>query len=63
MRRSCRSFLQAECNPDALADALFPMLKGDNSKLIRKFYEIHENIRLDASKQAAQAVMELIDAN
>lgn len=56
-------FLQAECNPDALADALFPMLKGNNSKLVRKFYEIHENIRLNASKQAAQAVMELIDAN
>ena len=56
-------FLQAECNPDALADALFDMLIGDNSKLIERFYTIHQNIRLDASKQAAKAVTELLDAN
>nr|WP_239032165.1 lipid-A-disaccharide synthase [Pseudoalteromonas sp. MMG022] len=56
-------FLQQECNSDALADALYPMLKGDNSVLIDKFYEIHHNIRLDASKQAANAVEELINAD
>lgn len=56
-------FLQDECNSDALADALFPMLKGDSQALIDKFYDIHNNIRLDASKQAALAVKELIHAN
>lgn len=56
-------FLQDECNSDALADALFPMLKGDSQALIDKFYDIHNNIRLDASKQAALAVKELINAN
>nr|WP_105168883.1 lipid-A-disaccharide synthase [Pseudoalteromonas sp. T1lg23B] len=56
-------FLQQECNSDALVDALYPMLKGDNSALINKFYEIHNNIRLDASKQAANAVEELINAD
>ncbi|WP_440055745.1 lipid-A-disaccharide synthase [Pseudoalteromonas sp. T1lg65] len=56
-------FLQAECNPDALSDALFPLLKGDNKTLIKRFHEIHEGIRLDASKQAALAVVELINAS
>lgn len=56
-------FLQEDCNSDALVDALFPMLKGDNQALKDKFYEIHNNIRRDASKQAAKAVVELIDAN
>ena len=56
-------FLQEECNSDALADTLFPMLKGDSQALIDKFYDIHNNIRLDASKQAALAVKELINAN
>ncbi|MCO7189942.1 MULTISPECIES: lipid-A-disaccharide synthase [unclassified Pseudoalteromonas] len=56
-------FLQQDCNPDALTDALLPLLKGDNSALIQRFYDIHQNIRRDASKQAAQAVVELIDAN
>ncbi|TMP33944.1 lipid-A-disaccharide synthase [Pseudoalteromonas rubra] len=56
-------FLQQDCNPDALTDALLPLLKGDNSALIQRFYDIHQNIRRDASKQAALAVVELIDAN
>ncbi|MCG7537412.1 lipid-A-disaccharide synthase [Pseudoalteromonas sp. OOF1S-7] len=56
-------FLQQDCNPDALTDALLPLLKGDNSALVQRFYDIHQNIRRDASKQAAQAVVELIDAN
>ncbi|AZZ98895.1 lipid-A-disaccharide synthase [Pseudoalteromonas sp. R3] len=56
-------FLQQDCNPDALTDALLPLLKGDNSALIQRFYDIHQSIRRDASKQAALAVVELIDAN
>ncbi|MBE0369076.1 lipid-A-disaccharide synthase [Pseudoalteromonas aurantia] len=56
-------FLQQECNADALVDALLPMLRGESEALVARFYEIHENIRLDASKQAAKAVAELIDAS
>ena len=54
-------FLQEDCNSDALSDALFTILKNDNRALIEKFYIIHNNIRLDASKQAALAVKELIN--
>ncbi|KZN48824.1 lipid-A-disaccharide synthase [Pseudoalteromonas luteoviolacea] len=56
-------FLQEDCNPDALTDALLPLLRGDNSALIERFYEIHKGIRLNASEQAAIAVAEVIDAN
>jgi lipid-A-disaccharide synthase len=62
-QRLVPEFLQDECNADALADALYPMLKGDNTQLLNKFYEIHNNIRLDASTQAAKAVEELINAD
>ncbi|KZW99562.1 lipid-A-disaccharide synthase [Pseudoalteromonas luteoviolacea] len=56
-------FLQEECNPDALTDALLPLLREDNTALIERFYDIHKNIRLNASEQAAIAVAEVIDAN
>ncbi|WP_105200521.1 MULTISPECIES: lipid-A-disaccharide synthase [unclassified Pseudoalteromonas] len=56
-------YLQHECNVDALCEALEPRLYGDNSALIARFTEIHQNIRCDASRQAAKAVLELIDAN
>ncbi|ESP90506.1 lipid-A-disaccharide synthase [Pseudoalteromonas luteoviolacea] len=56
-------FLQDDCNPDALTDALLPLLRGDNSALIERFYEIHKDIRLNASEQAAVAVAEVIDAD
>ncbi|MFC3033926.1 lipid-A-disaccharide synthase [Pseudoalteromonas fenneropenaei] len=56
-------FLQDDCNPDALADALLPLLRGDNAALKAKFLAIHDSIRCNASQQAALAVKELIDAN
>jgi lipid-A-disaccharide synthase len=56
-------FLQDDCNPDALADALLPYLRSDNAGLKAKFMAIHTSIRLDASQQAALAVKELINGN
>ncbi|WP_417668911.1 lipid-A-disaccharide synthase [Pseudoalteromonas tetraodonis] len=56
-------FLQRECNVANLTAALTPMLNSDNKELKARFLAIHEKIRLDASKQAANAVAELIDAN
>ncbi|MEM7151088.1 MAG: lipid-A-disaccharide synthase, partial [Pseudomonadota bacterium] len=56
-------FLQSECNVANLTAALTPMLNSDNKELKARFLAIHEKIRLDASKQAANAVAELIDAN
>ena len=56
-------FLQSECNVANLTGALTPMLNTDNKELKARFLAIHEKIRLNASKQAANAVAELINAN
>lgn len=56
-------FLQSECNVTNLTKALSPMLESDNKQLKARFLAIHEKIRLNASKQAANAVAELINAN
>lgn len=56
-------FLQSECNVTNLTAALSPMLESDNKQLKARFLAIHEKIRLNASKQAANAVAELINAN
>ncbi|TGE84131.1 lipid-A-disaccharide synthase [Pseudoalteromonas sp. KS88] len=56
-------FLQADCNVENLAHALKPMLEGNNSALKSRFLAIHQQIRLNASEQAAAAVAELLNAN
>lgn len=56
-------FLQQACNVENLAGALKPMLTTDNLLLKHRFFEIHQQIRCNASEQAAKAVLELIDAN
>jgi len=56
-------FMQNDCNVDNLTQALTPMLNSDNSELKARFLAIHQQIRLNASIQAADAVAELINAN
>ncbi|MGG7670000.1 lipid-A-disaccharide synthase [Yersinia sp. J1] len=53
--------LQQECQPQKLADALLPLLKGGEAveALKTRFLALHQSIRCDADKQAAQAVLEL----
>ena len=51
--------LQDDATPQALADALLPLLDGGEEQT-RSFDEIHRTLRLDASNQAARAVLDLI---
>ncbi|HIF9482785.1 TPA: lipid-A-disaccharide synthase [Photobacterium damselae] len=53
--------LQEECEPAKLAEQVNRFLAQDNSDLIAEFYQMHQWIRCDADKQAAQAVLKLID--
>ncbi|MBE0363535.1 lipid-A-disaccharide synthase [Pseudoalteromonas ulvae UL12] len=55
--------LQNDCHPHALEHALYPLLTSDNLQLIQQFTDIHQAIRCNASEKAAQAVLELINAN
>ncbi|AKJ43035.1 Lipid-A-disaccharide synthase [Pragia fontium] len=54
--------LQDDCTPDKLATALKPLLNNENNHtrvLKQTFSELHQSIRCDADRQAAQAVLEL----
>ena len=55
--------LQDECQPEILADEMAKLLTTDNAELIAHFTELHEQIRCNADKQAADAVLELIYNN
>jgi len=55
--------LQDDCQPEILADEMAKLLETDNAKLIAHFTELHQQIRCNADKQAADAVLELINDN
>ncbi|WP_404339274.1 lipid-A-disaccharide synthase [Pseudoalteromonas mariniglutinosa] len=56
-------FMQQDCNVDNLSSALTGMLNSDNAQLKARFLAIHQQIRLNASHQAANAVAELLDVH
>ncbi|QTL39411.1 lipid-A-disaccharide synthase [Xenorhabdus budapestensis] len=57
-----KELLQDECQPEALSEALLPLLRGgaEVEALKQTFLHLHESIRCDADEQAAQAVLELV---
>ncbi|TDX12941.1 lipid-A-disaccharide synthase [Buttiauxella sp. BIGb0552] len=60
-RELVKELLQEECEPNALAQALGPLLEdGAQSHQIHDtFRELHQQIRCNADEQAADAVLEL----
>ncbi|MDR0806150.1 MAG: lipid-A-disaccharide synthase [Enterobacteriaceae bacterium] len=63
-RELVTELLQDDCTPDKLAAALKPLLNNENDQtraLKQTFNELHQSIRCDADRQAAQAVLELAD--
>ncbi|WP_241602977.1 lipid-A-disaccharide synthase [Rosenbergiella nectarea] len=63
-RELVKELLQEECTPQHLATALEPLLHDstERQELLTTFQTLHQQIRWDADNQAAQAVLELIDA-
>lgn len=53
--------LQNDLTPENLASTLKPLLEDDQTALKQTFYEMHKSLRLDASKQAALAVSNVIE--
>lgn len=51
---------QAQLTADNLVEKLEPYLLEDQTKLKKTFMKMHETLRLDASNEAAKAVLELI---
>lgn len=61
-RELVKELLQEECTPPKLYEALMPLLdkQNENVKALREtFTELHQSIRRDADRQAAEAVLEL----
>ena len=55
--------MQDACTPDALAAALAPMLRGEaDPGLSAEYVRLHEALRRDASRSAAAAIADLVDA-
>ncbi|MDO6707812.1 lipid-A-disaccharide synthase [Photobacterium sp. 1_MG-2023] len=52
--------LQEDCVPEKLAAAVEQALSSDNSALLTEFTRLHQLIRCDADRQAADAVLKLI---
>jgi len=62
-RELVKELLQDECQPEALAAALDPLLHAgpERETLLQTFHELHQQIRWNADEQAADAVLELVN--
>lgn len=62
-RELVKELLQDECQPEALAAALEPLLHPgvERDELLNNFHELHQQIRWNADEQAADAVLEIAD--
>ncbi|MDU1025310.1 MAG: lipid-A-disaccharide synthase, partial [Leclercia adecarboxylata] len=60
-RELVKELLQDECQPQALAAALLPLLANGKTshEMHDTFRELHQQIRCNADEQAADAVLEL----
>lgn len=52
--------LQDAATPESLVAAMRPLLQADASAVSAEFLNIHQQLRCDASSQAAKAILELI---
>lgn len=52
--------LQEDVNPQTISEHLLPMLQGDTSQVDGHFYSLHQALKLEADRQSADAVLELI---
>lgn len=56
--------MQDDCTPAALAEALHPLLarRGPGAAVAAEYHRLHDLLRRDASRSAAAAIGELVDA-
>jgi lipid-A-disaccharide synthase len=53
--------LQHQVTPENLVDAMDPLLAGEQPALQHSYLELHQQLKRDASQQAATAILELIE--
>ncbi len=54
-------YLQDDCTPEKLANAMNVLLENDQTALLQTFSQLHQTIRCQADEKAADAVLALID--
>lgn len=59
-REMVPELLQDNATPESLSNALVNALSSDNSELVTKFTELHQQLKLDADERAADAVCQLL---
>ena len=52
-----------DCVPEKLVSAVDTYLQQDNQALLDEFSRLHQLIRCDADKQAAQAVVDVLQGH
>lgn len=52
--------LQAECNAENIIEHLLPLLQNDNQRLKKDFLTLHQQIRCEADKHAAESILEVL---
>ena len=62
-RKLVPELIQEGCTPEAICRELTALLGQDNSALLAEFVRLHQLIRCDADKQAAEAVLQQLDAS
>ena len=60
-RKLVPEVIQDQCTAPVLAEKVSALFSQDNSELIAEFSRLHQLIRCDADKQAADAVLSLLD--
>lgn len=56
-----KELLQEDCQPDKLAQQLLPLLEGgERVENLKETLQLHQLIRCDADKQAAEAVLDMV---
>lgn len=53
--------LQHQVTPQALVDAMIPLLSSERDSLLAEYKSIHQSIKCNASIKAAQAILQVID--
>lgn len=59
-RKLVPELLQDDATPESLSSSLAQALSSNNSELVAKFTELHQQLKLDADERAADAVCHLL---
>jgi lipid-A-disaccharide synthase len=60
-RRMVPELLQHQVSPQALVDAMVPLLSSQRDTLLAEYRAIHQSIKCDASAKAAQAILQVVN--